>query len=242
MPTTLDLAFAFLFAVVLTAYETVYEFPRFKAKVMSGDPKARRNGYRRTAIGQWVIAGIALVLWIRAGRPWDALGLVPPRDAGVVSVALVAIMVALAVHQALAIRRASAEKRAALRPRLAFVEFLLPHTRDEYHWFTFLSCTAGVCEELLYRGYLTWVLRAYIGLPAAIVAVVVLFAAGHAYQGLRGALKAGGAAVAMSLIVVATGWLIPAMVVHALIDASAGLLGYKVLSEPGPAPSLAASA
>src|ERR1043166_1409826 len=102
MPTTLDLAFAFLFAVVLTAYETVYEFPRFKARVMSGDPKARRNGYRRTA----------LVLWIRAGRPWDALGLVPPRDAGVVvSVALVAIMVALAVHQALAIRRASAEKR-----------------------------------------------------------------------------------------------------------------------------------
>ncbi len=49
----------------------------------------------------------------------------------------------------------------------AFVEYLLPHSRDELRWFTALSVTAGVCEELLYRGFLFWVLKAYVGVARA---------------------------------------------------------------------------
>jgi hypothetical protein len=37
----------------------------------------------------------------------------------------------------------------------------------------------------------------------------------------------------MTGIVLLTGWLVPAMAVHALMDLSAGVLGYLLLRDPG---------
>lgn len=233
MPTPIDLVFAFFFAVVMTVVETYWYFPKFKRGVLAGVPNARRNGYRRTIAGQWGIAAIAIVLWMRSGRSWEALRLAPPTEARlIVSLALIAVMIAFSVHQFSAIGRLSTERQAAIRPRLAFIEFLLPHTREEYGWFTALSFTAGVCEELLYRGFLMWVLQSYIGVVGAVVATVALFGIGHIYQGRQGAVRAGGAALVMSAIAVGTGWLVPAMIVHALLDVNAGVLGFAVLREP----------
>ena len=70
MPGPIDIAFAVFFSVVLTWYETKYEFPRFRARVAAGTPNARRDGYRRTLIGQWIVALAALGIWARSGRPW----------------------------------------------------------------------------------------------------------------------------------------------------------------------------
>jgi len=45
----------------------------------------------------------------------------------------------------------------------------------------------------------------------------------------------------MSLIVVASGWLIPAMLVHALVDITSGVLGFSVYCEQQrPAPPVTA--
>jgi membrane protease YdiL (CAAX protease family) len=240
MPSPLDLAFVILITVVITLFETFVFFPRFKAAVAAGAPNARLNAYRRGIFGQWAFTAMAIALWIRAGRPWVDLGLVPPGSSRLLlSVIMVTLMAALVAQQIRAIRRTSADGRQALRPKLAGVEFLLPHTEREYRWFKILSLTAGVCEEVLYRGFLMWALRSYVGLVGAIVVSTLLFGFGHAYQGVRGATKAGAAGLVLNLIVIATGWLIPAMVVHALIDASAGVLGFAVL---GPPPSIAARA
>lgn len=230
MPTPLDIAFVILFAVVVTAIETFVFFPRFKASVAAGKPHARRHGYRRTIAGQWLFALAGVALWAASGRSWTQLGLVPPTDARIAaSIAIVAIMAFLALRQTRAITRLAPEAREQLRTRFAGLDFLLPHTRDEYRWFTALSWTAGICEELLYRGYLMWVLQAYLGLAGAVAASAVLFAVGHSYQGRKGVLKVAVVALVMSTIVLVTGWLIPAMVVHALVDASAGIAGFTVL-------------
>jgi membrane protease YdiL (CAAX protease family) len=139
-------------------------------------------------------------------------------------------MGAFTLQQMRAIGRINAERRGALRSKLDYVEYLLPHSRSELSWFTALSITAGVCEELLYRGFLLWVLGAYVGTALAAVIGVALFGALHLYQGRQGAIKASAAGAVMTLIYLATGWLFPAMVVHALVDLSAGVLGFTVLS------------
>jgi len=231
MPNIVDVVFLTLITVVATVLETFVFFPRFKADVAAGVPGARRNGYRRAVIGQWVFAAVCLALWVRAGRAWSALGVAPQgRVRLIIGLTLGAIALYLTVRQVRGIRRLTPEKLEEVRPKLAYVEFILPHTRAEYRWFMFLSFTAGFCEELLYRGYLFWVVGAYIGLPGAIAAGVLLFALGHAYQGKRGIVRTGLAGLAMSLVYVASGWLLPGMVIHALVDASAGILSFRVFN------------
>ena len=233
MPTPVDVGFVLLFTVIVAVFDAVYFVPRFKAAANAGVPGVRRQAYRRTVIGQWALTLAAILLWMRSGRPWSDLGVVPPVDWRMMaSVAIVAAIALFTAQQVRAIGRTTPERRTALRSKLAFVEYLLPHSRDELRWFTALSITAGVCEELLCRGFLLWVLKAYVGLALGALIGVVLFGVLHLYQGRRGALKAGGAGLVMTLIVLLTGWLFPAMVVHALVDLSAGALGFAVLSEP----------
>jgi membrane protease YdiL (CAAX protease family) len=233
MPTSLDLAFALLFTVIISAFDALYFVPKFKAAVAAGVPGARLHAYRRTVFGQWGFAFAAILLWIHAGRPWSDLGLVPPTDWRMIaSAGIVALIIGFTVQQVRAIGRIQPERRVAIRPKLAYVEYLLPHSREELQWFTALSVTAGVCEELLYRGFLFWLLTAYVSVPLSALIVVVTFGVLHLYQGRRGAFKAGIAGMVMMGIVLITGWLVPAMVVHALVDLSAGELGFAVLN-PG---------
>jgi CAAX protease family protein len=237
MPTSLDIAFAIVFPILIVAVEVLYFNKRLKARIAAGVPNARRSAYRYVVIGEWGITAAALLLWARAHRPWDTLGLVPPQDWRLVpGILITALIVAVTIRQFRAVRRLGVERRTALRGRLGAVEFFMPHTPAEHRWWLPLSLTAGFCEELLYRGFLTWLVASYVGLPAAIGVVVVAFGLGHASQGRSGVIKTGLVGLVMSIIVVLTGWLVPAMIVHALLDIGAGQLGFAIYYDrPAPA-------
>jgi membrane protease YdiL (CAAX protease family) len=240
MPSPLDLALAFLILVPATLYETFVFFPRFRAAV-AADPRARGAAYRRAVTLQWSLAVATLFLWVWEGRTWGALGLAAPGGVQLLaSLALVAPFVWLVLRQARGVRRLTAPAAQALRPRFAEVEFILPHTRGERRWFMLLSTTAGVCEELVYRGFIMWVVASYTGVALAAVLQAALFGLGHAYQGRKGVLKTAAVGLVMALIVLCTGWLLPAMIVHALIDIGAGIVAYAVLRDDLPGMLVAA--
>ena len=108
---------------------------------------------------------------------------------------------------------------------------MLPRTRTEEIWFLLLSVTAGFCEELLFRGYLVWFFAPWIGYTAAMVLAVALFGIGHAYQGRKGATRATLAGAAFGIMALASGSVIPGMIVHALIDIGSGIVGYLLLRD-----------
>jgi uncharacterized protein len=233
MPSTLDIAFALLFAVGIAGAAGAYFDRRLKRRIAAGVPNARLNAYRRAAALQWALAAATVLLWWREARPWRALGLVPAMDwRFYVGLLIAGVTLGLVLRQNGAVRRAKPARLEGLAPRLESVEMIVPRTAAEYRWFMLLSVTAGVCEELLYRGFLTWLVAAYVGLVAAIVLVSIAFGLAHAYQGRKGIVKTGAVALVMSGIVVAGGWLVPAMVVHALIDVAGGVVGYAVLTRP----------
>jgi membrane protease YdiL (CAAX protease family) len=72
---------------------------------------------------------------------------------------------------------------------------------------------------------MTAVLAAWWGLPLAVLLTNVAFGLGHAYQGREGMLKTGLVGFVMSGIVLATGSLVPAMILHAIIDLGGGADG-----------------
>jgi uncharacterized protein len=232
VPSQLDIAFVFLFAVVLAGAESWYFARGFKTRVAAGVPNARRNAYRRAVGGQWVVAAIAVLLWAREGHDWSVLGLAPPHGWRLLVGALMVVPVlALVMRQNAAVRRMSEPKRARLAERMTGLDYMMPHTPHEYRWWIALSWTAGICEELLYRGFLTWLIASYVGWPAILIAAAV-FGLAHAYQGGSGIIKTGLVGLVMGLVVVASGWLIPAMVIHALIDVASGSAGFAAFRSP----------
>jgi membrane protease YdiL (CAAX protease family) len=117
------------------------------------------------------------------------------------------------------------------RPDPAILGRLLPTTSAERRVFLLLSASAGLCEELAYRGYLIGVLAPRIGTAPAVVIASVGFGLVHVYQGPLGMVRAAviGAALAVGFLVAGSLW--PAVVAHAAVDVIAGIfVGERLLS------------
>ena len=231
----LDISFVFVFVVIASLLEHFVFWPHLQREIAGADPRARFRGYRRVIVGQWLFAAAAFAIWTSQARPFVAMRLAMPTGWRLgLALGLVTLMVALTIVQLRSVLRVPRERRAKIGERFGAVRTILPHTRREYVAFLALSTTAGFCEELLYRGYLAWFLAPWLGDIGGMVAVVIAFGLGHSYQGRRGAIKATLAGAVMAAIVLATGSLIPAMIIHALVDAGSGTVAWLVLREPAP--------
>jgi membrane protease YdiL (CAAX protease family) len=89
--------------------------------------------------------------------------------------------------------------------------FILPDTREERAWFTFISLTAGICEEVLYRGFLIRYLSEspwHTGLWMALAISSIAFGMTHGYQGVSGILGTAVIGAVMGVVFVVTGSLL----------------------------------
>src|SRR5262245_43195481 len=100
MPGVLDLALVVLFGVVWPVYSTLWDWPRYLVRLRAGVPGARVKQYLSTMVEQWVLSAMAVVLWIRGGRPWAALGLSSPTGwrAWAALATIVAIIIVFAMQ------------------------------------------------------------------------------------------------------------------------------------------------
>ena len=200
-------------------------------KAGGGEPEALTRVYGIIMGGEWLEAIFVAVRWWMLARPWTALWLFPPRGWRLLASMLAVLAVAaLFLLQTRSLARLSAEKRAALRSRLGRLIALVPHTTAEYRWFVVLSVTAGICEELLYRGFLVWALQRWVGLEWAAVISVIAFGAGHAYQG-KDVVRPTLAGVVLQGIALLTGSILPGILVHVMLDVMGGTSGYILLRE-----------
>ena len=230
LPNTIDLIFVVLVFVVGPSLDHLVLWPRMQQNLTSGEAGARTRVY-------WVIMaglGVPTILiagrWIMLARPWSALWLLPPRGWRLVAGMLGVLAVAALWHwQARKLARLSADRRAALRARSAHLLTLAPRTSGEYGWWLCVSITAGVCEELLYRGFLVWALQAWVGLWLAAALSVAVFGAVHAYQG-KDMVRPAVVGALLQGFALLTGSILPNIVVHAMLDVATS--GYILVREP----------
>jgi hypothetical protein len=118
-----------------------------------------------------------------------------------------------------------------MRDKLGSVTFLLPHTQSERRAFDAVSVTAGVCEEVFFRGYLIAYLMAVLGTPFWVAALLssVVFGFAHAYQGPLGILRTAAAGGLFALLYGLTGSLWAPMAVHAVMDITSGRIAYAAV-------------
>jgi uncharacterized protein len=231
MPNAVDLIFTIIVFIIGALLDYFVLWPYLLRKIIDGDAGARTRVYGIFMAWLWLATIFVAVRWWMLTRPWSALWLSPPRGwrlaAGMLAVLATA---ALWLLQTRALALLSAKKRVALLERSGHLLALCPHTTAEYHWFIFVSVTAGICEELLYRGFLVWVLQQWVGLGWAAAISVIVFGAGHAYQG-KDVVRPTVAGLVLQGIVLLTGSILPSILVHAMLDAMSGTSGYMLLRE-----------
>ena len=100
---------------------------------------------------------------------------------------------------------------------------LLPRTKREKCLWFWVSFTAGTTEEILYRGFLVFLLQTiFVGISPLLIILTASLAFGiaHFYQGVKGIIKTGiVGAVLMSLFLVTDSLLLP-MILHFIVDFS----------------------
>lgn len=229
MLTTVDLIFAAIVFVVGAFLDYVVLWPYLLRQVSRGEAGARTRVYGIIMAFEWLATIFVAGRWWVLARPWSALWLVPPRGWRLLAGGLAVLAAAaLGFLQTRSLARLSAEKCAALLTRLGRLLPLFPHSAGEYRWFVWVSVTAGICEELLYRGFLVWALQPWVGLGWAALISVILFGAGHAYQG-KDVLRPTLAGIVLQAIALLTRSILPSIAVHAMLDIMSGTSGYILL-------------
>lgn len=232
------LLFALLLVVPLVEWK--WSWPRYLAKLAGDAPNARLHYYRNLIAGEWIPTLALLVYWAVAGR--TLLDLRLPGNTPlqlVLGLVYVVLLIGALVWQRRALL-ARPDRRARVRKALKFGEPLIPHTESERRIFWLVSATAGCCEEIFYRGFLTWYLSAWMGPVAAVLLASLIFGVGHVYLGVAQVPKTALIGLILAVVVNLTGSLWPAMLLHAAIDWNSGELGFRLLSssstgEPHPA-------
>jgi len=107
------------------------------------------------------------------------------------------------------------------------VKNLLPRSKKERKYWFFLSLTAGICEEIIFRGFLFFLLQAvFPNMPILLILVAAsaIFGTAHAYQGIKGMRNAAMVGALHGCLFLVTGSLIPSMFMHFTVDISAVFL------------------
>ena len=228
--TPFDHLLALALAVFFPIRAVTFGYRRLADAPETAVPRVRRALYAQALLIQWTLAASVGALWVWQARGWDSLGLVWHTDLRSLLVAGSALVfIALIASQ---LRRAlnDPDTLAGIRGRLAHIERMLPRSLGELRAFLALSFTAGVCEELLYRGFMVWYLNHFLPLAVAAAVAIVLFAIGHSYQGRRGVVQTGVVGALMTVLYMISGSLYVSMLLHALVDAYSGTMGRRALN------------
>ncbi|MHB1328977.1 MAG: CPBP family intramembrane glutamic endopeptidase [Gemmatimonadales bacterium] len=210
----------------LIALFLIIAFPiwdRIETRLLRSDPgeRARLRSYRLTVGWLWIVTVILLLttplpsLIYPMADPWLSGKSIAPFVLGAVTAMLLAMGLPLLPGKRMA------EARTSQREALERVSFFLPRTGSERRWFAGVSVSAGVCEELIFRGFLA---QYFVGLPLGIAPIgayllsALVFGIDHGYQGLSGIVATGFLALVFTAVFLVTGSIWVPMLIHVLID------------------------
>ncbi len=183
---------------------------------------------------EWALVAATVAVAHRHGLGLRDLGQTfgnPPLTLAVTLLGLLGLL-ALTGFNRRQIRRASREE---LEATVARARKFVPVGTTQIAAFALVSVTAGICEEILYRGWLVTFLSALVGsVWIGMIAAAVIFGIGHAYQGRQGMIATGLLGALFGSMFVMVKSLVPGQVIHAAIDFVNGILAGRVVHRLGP--------
>ena len=154
---------SFLLSQLLAAYTILVEpivrtnFYRNLKKQVKVNPQARLLFYRTQILWEWSWIIVLIVILIPQSDPLGYIGLTLPGMIGWIILAALVFGIGLSTY----LLHRNPRALESMKRSLENTSFLLPTTAREQNWYIAVAITAGICEELLYRGFLLRYLSVY---------------------------------------------------------------------------------
>lgn len=235
--------------ILLLVYQTVASIMDLrdmrKYKKIKITEKVKLSFYKETIVWGWVPALIVFAFVFFSKLSLDDIGIRKMMFGDIIWLNVITLIISLIILCILlyqvylyftntAYRKQMQEeldirKKSSNYYNRVTASLVVPYTVREKRYFFFVSLTAGICEELVWRGCILFLLAELF--PALHFVVIsgiacLLFGLFHCYQGWYGILKTSIIAVLFVLIYQTTGSLLLGMLLHFLFDfVSAFLVG-----------------
>lgn len=210
-----------------------YEFNKLKK-----NSNRRLHYYYMTILGLWIPTLLVLLLIPLQGITLSGIGIKNIQlGSNIISqwvsygVLLFAVLYLLSIIYHMVCMKISGQYRTAYYRKVqqsetpgVVLDVMLPVSDKERKLWNLVSISAGVCEELLFRGFLFFSLREFLPeLPIVIIIIITSFVFGlwHTYQGLKGMGVTFFIGLLFSSLYLSIGSIIPIIILHILMDWSA---------------------
>jgi len=186
-----------------------------RAAIALPRPLPRLRVYAGSMIALWLLAVLSVVAARASGFSFQDMGFAAVAPITLILAAVAALIGSSAV--VLLFRLLGTAETDVMKD-------IIPVTQTEKLVFVLLSVSAGICEELTFRGVLLPALGLATGsIAAGVVLSSLAFGVLHAHQSLAGVLRAATLGAVLAVPVLVTGSIYASMTAHALIDVIGGL-------------------
>jgi membrane protease YdiL (CAAX protease family) len=232
----------FLFVLVVAPIWDLYAIPKLKRNP-SSENKIRY--YKTICAWLWIASALAVVatgfrpVFTISPSPAEISWLLPHPWVRYLVEVLIAILAIITVALPIGM---IIWKKLMKRPRkyssasLKSFSYFFPATWTERRWWVFVAITAGICEEVVFRGFMLHYLHVFpwtLNLTLALLISSVIFGLNHLYQGAGGVAGTAIVGILFGLLFLLTGNLLLPIILHGVMD----LRLLAVLRPPADTPS-----
>ena len=120
-------------------------------------------------------------------------------------------------------------KQIKLAEQMTSLAWFMPKTKPDLFIFTLgLSVSAGICEELIFRGYILNTLSEHVGITFSVIVSSALFGLCHFYQGAFNVIRTFIMGIVFCLIYLSCETIIIPIILHIVLDVYGGISSYIV--------------
>lgn len=235
---------ALLGYIVFSAISGYVEIKRLKDKELNEGSKI--SFYKKTILEGWLVTIIFFLIICITRLQINKLGISIPDFYSfelnywmkIISLIVCGLFLLLLLYQiicyltsetyrAQVIKQLEKSEAKASHYDKVLTNIMLPKTYREKQWFTLVSATAGIGEELIYRGFLMYhLMQQFPTLPLPFILLIagILFGVAHSYQGITGILKTSLVGIVLASLYIASGSILPGIILHFIMDFSSNFL------------------
>ncbi|MEC1682614.1 CPBP family intramembrane glutamic endopeptidase [Bacillus mojavensis] len=223
--------------VFLLTYEPIfgfYHFQKFKQN-MKRSESAKIKYYKDVMVGLWVPALFILALAVCTDLSLKQMGIsIPAIHTGTLGsfasyiflglgfLYFVLVLYCIIGYWCSKKVKHDLSKKKAEEMKKSDIGDILPITLKEKRMWNYVSLTAGITEELIYRGFSLFALPALfpsLSIWIVVLAASLIFGLAHTYQGVwQGVVRTSCFGFLFCLLSIILGSIIPLIVLHFLVD------------------------